>query len=221
MLQQKYELFVATLELYYFCWTKQNQKNMSILKSGKPVGLACDHAGYELKQVVMQELDAKGIAYKDFGTYSTDSCDYPDFAHPLALAVEQGECYPRHCHLRQRQRHKHDVEQTSGHSCCFVLDRGDCLSGPSAQRCQRAGDAGSFYLGRTGSSSGRHLPEYRLRRWSSSTPYRQDTRKIRAAQDRSGSTTRPRPIRRGCRRGWGASPSSQSVCLPSRWETGV
>ena len=94
MFQQKYELFVATLELYYFCWTKQNQKNMSILKSGKPVGLACDHAGYELKQVVMQELDAKGIAYKDFGTYSTDSCDYPDFAHPLALAVEQGECYP-------------------------------------------------------------------------------------------------------------------------------
>ena len=67
---------------------------MSILKSGKPVGLACDHAGYEMKQVVMQELDARGIAYKDFGTYSTDSCDYPDYAHPLAIAVEQGECYP-------------------------------------------------------------------------------------------------------------------------------
>ena len=67
---------------------------MRILESGKPVGLACDHAGYEMKQVVMQELDARGIAYKDFGTYSTDSCDYPDFAHPLALAVEAGECYP-------------------------------------------------------------------------------------------------------------------------------
>ena len=67
---------------------------MSILKSGKPVGLACDHAGYEMKQVVMQELDARGIAYKDFGTYSTDSCDYPDFAHPCAEAVESGECYP-------------------------------------------------------------------------------------------------------------------------------
>ena len=57
---------------------------MSILKEGKPVGLACDHAGYEMKQIVMQELDVRGIAYKDFGTYSTDSCDYPDFAHPLA-----------------------------------------------------------------------------------------------------------------------------------------
>ena len=39
-------------------------------------------------------LEAKGWAYKDFGTYSTESCDYPDFAHPLALAVEAGECYP-------------------------------------------------------------------------------------------------------------------------------
>ena len=39
---------------------------MSILKEGKPVGLACDHAGYEMKQIVMQELDVRGIAYKDF-----------------------------------------------------------------------------------------------------------------------------------------------------------
>lgn len=36
----------------------------------------------------------KGWEYKDFGTYSTASCDYPDFAHPLAEAVEAGECYP-------------------------------------------------------------------------------------------------------------------------------
>lgn len=60
----------------------------------KTVGLASDHAGFELKQFVKQYLEKKGIAYKDFGTYSTDSCDYPDFAHPLAEAVEKGECYP-------------------------------------------------------------------------------------------------------------------------------
>ena len=65
---------------------------MSILKEGKPVGLACDHAGYEMKQIVMQELDVRGIAYKDFGTYSTDSCDYPDFAHKAAQAVADGVC---------------------------------------------------------------------------------------------------------------------------------
>lgn len=58
------------------------------------IGLASDHAGYELKEYVKQWLDAKGWEYKDFGTHSTASCDYPDFGHALALAVESGECYP-------------------------------------------------------------------------------------------------------------------------------
>lgn len=60
----------------------------------KTLGLCSDHAGYELKEFVKQLLDEKGIAYKDFGTYSTESCDYADFAHPLARAVEAGEVYP-------------------------------------------------------------------------------------------------------------------------------
>lgn len=60
----------------------------------KIVGLASDHAGYELKQFVKQWLEAKGMPYKDFGAYSTESSDYPDFGHPLAIAVENGECYP-------------------------------------------------------------------------------------------------------------------------------
>lgn len=60
----------------------------------KTIGLASDHAGFELKEFVKTWLEAKGYAYQDFGTHSTDSCDYPDFAHPLALAVEAGECYP-------------------------------------------------------------------------------------------------------------------------------
>lgn len=60
----------------------------------KTIGLASDHAGFELKKFVKQWLEQKGWEYKDFGTYSTASCDYPDFAHPLAEAVEAGECYP-------------------------------------------------------------------------------------------------------------------------------
>ena len=60
----------------------------------KLVGLASDHAGYDLKQYVKQWIESKGWQYKDFGTNSTESCDYPDYAHPLALAVEAGECYP-------------------------------------------------------------------------------------------------------------------------------
>ncbi len=58
------------------------------------IGLASDHAGYELKEYVKTYLQKKGIAFKDFGTNSEASCDYPDYAHPLANAVEAGECYP-------------------------------------------------------------------------------------------------------------------------------
>ena len=55
------------------------------------VGLASDHAGFELKQYVKEYLEANGLEYKDYGTYSTDSCDYPDFAHALARGIEQCE----------------------------------------------------------------------------------------------------------------------------------
>lgn len=55
------------------------------------IGLASDHAGYDLKQFVKQYLDKKGISYKDYGTYTTDSCDYPDYAHALALGMKAGE----------------------------------------------------------------------------------------------------------------------------------
>ncbi len=54
------------------------------------IGLACDHAGYELKQYVKQYLTEKGIPFKDYGTGSTESCDYPDYAHALAKGMEDG-----------------------------------------------------------------------------------------------------------------------------------
>lgn len=60
----------------------------------KVVGLACDHAGFALMQYVKKYLSERGIAWKNFGTDSEKSCDYADYAHPLALAVEQGEVYP-------------------------------------------------------------------------------------------------------------------------------
>lgn len=66
----------------------------TILKPGVPVALCSDHAGYATKQAVIEYLKENNIEYKDFGTYSQESCDYPDFAHPCALAVEKGECYP-------------------------------------------------------------------------------------------------------------------------------
>lgn len=55
------------------------------------IGLASDHAGYELKQYVKTYLDAHHIAYHDFGTLTTESCDYPDFGHALGRAIDAGE----------------------------------------------------------------------------------------------------------------------------------
>ncbi|QUB48078.1 ribose 5-phosphate isomerase B [Prevotella sp. oral taxon 475] len=60
----------------------------------KTIGIACDHAGFPLKQYVLQYLEERGYAYKDYGTYSDQSCDYPDFAHALAQGIESDEVYP-------------------------------------------------------------------------------------------------------------------------------
>lgn len=62
--------------------------------SEKPIGLASDHAGFPAKKYIISVLEEKGIPYKDFGAYSEESADYPDFAHLLAKAVESDECYP-------------------------------------------------------------------------------------------------------------------------------
>lgn len=58
----------------------------------RKIALCSDHAGYELKEIIRGYLESQDIEYIDFGTYSTDSCDYPDYAHPAALAIENGEC---------------------------------------------------------------------------------------------------------------------------------
>lgn len=60
----------------------------------KMIAICSDHAGFELKSIIEGYLEADNKEYKDFGTNGSESCDYPDFAHPCAQAVESGECYP-------------------------------------------------------------------------------------------------------------------------------
>ena len=62
---------------------------MELLKN-KTVALASDHAGYDKKQTLIRYFKEKGIDYKDFGCFSSESCDYPDFAHPIADAIDKG-----------------------------------------------------------------------------------------------------------------------------------
>ena len=64
-----------------------------------PIGLASDHAGYQLKQFVKQYLEERHIEYKDYGTYNEESCDYPDYAHALADGVGNKELN-KHQHIR-------------------------------------------------------------------------------------------------------------------------
>ena len=56
------------------------------------IALACDHGALDLKEAVKAHLTARGLDYKDFGTYTAESCDYADFAAPAARAVASGEC---------------------------------------------------------------------------------------------------------------------------------
>ena len=58
----------------------------------KPVALAADHGGYELKEAVRKHLDEIGVAYKDFGSYDGQAVDYPDMAEVACRAVVAGEC---------------------------------------------------------------------------------------------------------------------------------
>lgn len=55
------------------------------------IAIGADHAGFEYKEHLKNWLVARGYVIKDFGTYTTDSADYPDFAHPVASAVEKKE----------------------------------------------------------------------------------------------------------------------------------
>ena len=67
--------------------TFYQQPNLITMK----IAIGGDHAGFEYKKELIPFLEGKGHEVKDFGPYSGDSVDYPDFAHPLSSAVEKGE----------------------------------------------------------------------------------------------------------------------------------
>ncbi len=56
------------------------------------IAIGSDHGGFALKQALMKHLEARGFAYRDYGTFSEASCDYPVYAKAVAKAVASGEC---------------------------------------------------------------------------------------------------------------------------------
>ena len=57
----------------------------------KPIAVGSDHAGFDYKEDLISFLEGKGLSFKDFGTDSREAVDYPDFAHPVASAVQEGK----------------------------------------------------------------------------------------------------------------------------------
>lgn len=57
----------------------------------KTIGIASDHAAFHLKQFVKKYLEENHLPYKDYGTYTEESCNYADFGHALAKGIENGE----------------------------------------------------------------------------------------------------------------------------------
>ena len=62
-----------------------------VFSTSLPIAIGSDHAGVAYKAELIEWLTAAGYPVKDWGTYSTDSVDYPDFAHPVSSMVETGE----------------------------------------------------------------------------------------------------------------------------------
>ena len=56
------------------------------------LAIGSDHGGFELKKAVMKHLAERGVEYRDYGTFSAESCDYPDFGEDVGRAVASGEC---------------------------------------------------------------------------------------------------------------------------------
>ena len=64
---------------------------METFDTALPVAIGADHAGFEYKEEIKKLLESRGHTVEDIGTYSLDSVDYPDFAHPVAEAVSSGQ----------------------------------------------------------------------------------------------------------------------------------
>ena len=56
------------------------------------IAIGCDHGGLDIKNAIVAYFEEKGVEYKDFGTYTADSVDYPEYAYKVATAVASGEC---------------------------------------------------------------------------------------------------------------------------------
>ena len=103
--------------------------------------IGSDHGGYALKQEIMKHLSERGIAYRDYGTYSDESCDYPDYGEAVGRAVASGECERGIVVCGTGIGISIAANKVSGVRCALC---GDCFS---AQMAREHNDANVLALG--------------------------------------------------------------------------
>lgn len=105
------------------------------------IALGCDHGGFPLKEHIKHYLDQQGIAYKDFGCDSADSCDYPDFGAAAARAVASGECEKGIVICTTGVGISIAANKVNGVRCAL------CSEPLSAEMCRRHNDANMLAMG--------------------------------------------------------------------------
>ena len=129
----------------------------------KPIALAADHGGFELKEAVKAHLEELGLEYIDFGTHSTDSVDYPDMAVPACDAVVSGQCEKALLFCGTGVGISMAANKIKGIRACCCSDSFSC------EYTRRHNDANAL-------PAGGYLPEHPVRGWPSSAPHRQADR---------------------------------------------
>lgn len=105
------------------------------------LAIGSDHGGFELKKAVMKHLAERGVEYRDYGTFSAESCDYPDFGEDVGRAVASGECERGIVICGTGIGISIAANKVRGVRCALC---GDCYS---AQMCREHNDANVLALG--------------------------------------------------------------------------
>ena len=105
------------------------------------LAIGSDHGGFELKKAVMKHLAERGVEYRDYGTFSAESCDYPDFGEAVGRAVASGECERGIVICGTGIGISIAANKVRGVRCALC---GDCYS---AQLCREHNDANVLALG--------------------------------------------------------------------------
>lgn len=126
------------------------------------IALGCDHGGYELMQEVIKHLEERGLEYKNFGCYSTESVDYPIYGQAAAKAVASGECDKGIIICGTGIGISISANKIKGYQSC-ALPRLLLSSGyQRAQRCEYACYGSKSHRTGTGSQDSGYIPRHTI-----------------------------------------------------------